>query len=144
MSTENDSRNPKRQLESPEYTNQGHKLLKPANLTLPPESGIQSNSLSHSTPSSNNLEERDRAMLEHFEKIITAQFSSFTTTYIAPLSEQVNHWKRENEQLKQGLQSCLDRIESLEKVIRETNLVFTNVPSTSNYERSIEDYVEDK
>lgn len=141
MSTEGNGKNSKRQMESPEHLNQDNKLLKTArNLDLPPESErFQNKNLSHSAPILANLDERDRTMLDLFKQMIAVQFSEFSTTYIKPLTQQVHDWKEENERLKHDMKVCFDRIESLEKVIREANLVFTNVPNTSDYEKSIED-----
>lgn len=86
-----------------------------------------------------NLDERDIRMLTQFEKMIQYQFNIFSQTHISPMVAQLSEYKEENSKLREDVRSCVERIAILEKNIRESNLVFTNVPLTENHEKSIED-----
>lgn len=85
------------------------------------------------------MDERDKNLLQHFDSMLKTRFDAFTDAFITPLSKEILLWKEENEQLKSQVNSCVQRIDFLEKCIRDSNLIFTNVPSTNSLEQSVKD-----
>lgn len=136
----------KRLLESPNSVSKESKFTKiDENTTLESKSGHGSHITQkpHNPSLSNtqytNMNERDKMMLDGFDKMLTSKFESFARTEIDPIRNEVLLWKEENKLLKQQIKSCMERINFLENTIREGNLVFSNVPATNNHVRSIEE-----
>lgn len=143
MTEFNQNKSNKRLLESPDSViNHQSKITKSDNKNMPEQ--LTSQQEYNITPSlsnamETNLDERDKTMLVMFKGIIEDQFKTFAKTEIAPLTKEVTDWKEENKALKEELKTCVERINFLEKIARETNLVFSNVPATSDNEKSIEE-----
>lgn len=138
--------NAKRPLESPENLPQDKKQLRSSIYT---DHQIQESSKinlspnhiypSQSNTTTNNMDERDEKMLEKFDLMLQKQFSLFSKAHIEPMMQELAKCKDENVKLRDEVKSCVDRISFLERTIRESNLVFSNVPASENNLNAIED-----
>lgn len=142
----------KRLLESPENNNTDRKISKfdsasfPAPIDMtPPIPSPQPTSHDDERDSTTgimqkyNLDERDKATLLAFQQLLNNQFTKFSSEHITPIQSQITECQAENTKLREDVKCCMERINVLENVMRESNLIFSNVPATSDHHKALED-----
>lgn len=152
MSERGVSERQKRLLESPENINTDSKISKFDSVSLPASIDMTPPILNPHPPSHDgerdrtidimqkyNLDERDKAMLFAFQQLLDIQFNKFSTEHITPIQSQITECQAENTKLREEVKCCVERINVLENVMRESNLIFSNVPATSDHHKALED-----
>lgn len=135
----------KRSLESPENCPQDQKLSRTRDCIGQYRESFQREqvpipiSLSLSKTIISNMDERDKSMLAHFDLMLQKRFESFSQTHIDPVMKELTHYKEENVKLREEVKNCVERISFLEKSVRESNLIFSNVPASENHFSAVED-----
>lgn len=86
------------------------------------------------SPSVNNSD-----ILSAIRTAVADEFKIFKTQLIEPLVEDVSAIKGELAKLKEERELDRDRINLLERELKQRNLVFTKIPRTDNTEQSIID-----
>lgn len=143
----------KRLLESPENYNTDKKIKNigekmPFNLSTENNSIIPSQNLlscsserdrTNDILNNSNVNERDKPLLCAFQQLLDIQFTKFSAQHIAPIESKLAECRAENTKLREEVKTCVERINILEIAMRESNLVFSNVPTTSDHRKALED-----
>lgn len=150
--------NNKRLLQSPEETVSNPKLIRTSNMNqnnpLPLEEDTTS---ALNTDQMMPLEPREQLLLQSFAKLVgrelESKFISFSQTELQPMKEnisdlksnldalrnEIEFMKEEKSDLSKKLELYEDKLSLLDKESRDYNLVFYNIPKTSEIHSSLID-----
>lgn len=67
------------------------------------------------------------------------QFDKFAKQHIVPIEKKIEECQLTNCKLQEELNICIKRINQLEITVRQSNLIFSNVPTTSYPNKAVED-----